>query len=245
MSQIDRRSGIPLYLQIKHILADEIAENPAQARGMTEQQLTQRFRVSRATVRQALQEMVTAGLIYRERSKGTFPVERVNIDRPATLQVGGLVGYLQDQGLHPTSEVSDVHRDVPSEEVGAALALEPGERVLSFRRRIMAKGGPLSLARVYLRSPDDFAPTVEELEAAGSAIALLEERHGIVVTRSEHHVWATGASPEESAALDIEPGSPILALETRLMTREGHPVVWRRISDRSDLIKHTFVSNVV
>ncbi|MCC2031241.1 GntR family transcriptional regulator [Microbacterium allomyrinae] len=243
-TQIDRGSGVPLYLQIKRILADEIVAVGADAGAMTEQLLTERFRVSRATVRQALQELVKDGLVYRERSKGTFPVQRMDIDRPATLQVGGLVGYLADLGMNPSSEVRDVHRAVPPREVVDALMLDVGETVLTFHRRVFANGQPLSLALVRLRSPEEFLPTAAELEAAGSAIELLEQAYGVRVARSEHRVWATSASSEEAAALALEAGAPVLVLETVMRTREGRPVVWRRIADHADIIKHTFIADL-
>lgn len=244
LAQVDRTSGIPLYLQIRAILADELAAGAADAQAMTEQGLVQRFRVSRATVRQALQELVKDGLVYRERAKGTFPVERVGIDRPATLRVGALVDYLAAQGMNPTSEVSDVRREVPPQAVREALNLEEGETVLAFTRRILADGRPISLARVRLRSPHEFLPTVADLEAAPSAIALLEKRCGIRVARSRHQVWASGASAEEAAALDLAEGSPVLVLQTLLSTLEGRPVVWRRIADAADEITHTFESDL-
>ncbi|GAA3880430.1 GntR family transcriptional regulator [Leifsonia kafniensis] len=243
-SQIDRRSGVPLYLQIKQILATEIEAEGAGAGAMTEQTLTERFHVSRATVRQALHELVQDGLVYRERSKGTFPVQRMDFERPATLQVGGLVGYLADLGMNPSSEVSDVHRAVPPREVADGLGLEAEETVLIFTRRIFANGQPLSLARVYLRSPSDFLPTPTELESAGSAIELLERAHGVRVARSEHRVWASAASAQEASALAIAEGDPVLVLETVMRTREGRPVIWRRLADHADTIKHTFISDI-
>ena len=242
--QLDRRSGIPLYVQIKNILMAELASSIADDTRLTEQSLAKRFHVSRSTVRQALKDLVQDGLVFRERSKGTFPVQRLGVDRPATLQVGGLVSYLADQGLNPSSEVRDVRRVVPPEEVAATLGLEKDERVLTFTRTVLANGEPWSLARVYLRSPNDFLPTAEELEAAGSAMSLLEKTQGVAVVRSEHRVWATLASPQVAASLTIQEGAPVLILETVMSTREGRPMVWRRLADRADTIKHTFIADL-
>lgn len=238
---LDRSSGMPLYRQIKKIIGDELREAD-EAQQLTEQELTRRFRVSRSTVRQALQELANDGLVYRDRAKGTFPVRRVGIERPASLSVGGLIGYLADQGLEPSSVVTDVARAVPSEPVAAALQLSPGETVLSFARRIFAKGDPLSIAHIHLRSPEEFLPSAADLESAGSAIALLEARYGTTVSRSEHHVWARGAGAEEAAALGLEVGAPVLEVESLTFTREGRPLIWRRIVDRGEGVKHVFIS---
>lgn len=242
---LDRGSGVPLYLQIKEILVEEIRRGTDASPAMTEEDLTRRFRVSRSTVRAALRDLVDDGLIYRERSKGTFPVMQVNVERPATLKTGDLIDFLAEQGLEPTSEVRDVRRLVPRAEVGQLLMLEDGEDVLAFRRRVFAKGQPLSLAWICLRSPREFLPTIEELESAGSGIAMLEREYGITVTRTEHHVWARGADTDESEALEVEPGAPVLSMESVMFTREGRPIVWRRLVDRAEAVRHTFTTTMV
>jgi len=244
MNALDRSSGVPLYRQIKQILAHEIRSSRGAAPVMTEQALIGRFRVSRATVRQALRGLVDDGLIYRERAKGTFPVERMNIERPATLKLGGIIGYLADQGLEPVSEVRDVERVIPPAPVREALLLADGEATLTFTRRILTKNRPLSLARIHLRAPEEFMPSAAELEAAGSAMALLERTHGTSFVRAEHHVWAAAASGDEAAALEAEPGHPVLTVESVMFTREGRPGAWRRIVDRSEEIKHIFTSTI-
>lgn len=243
MNAVDRSSGMPLYLQIKRILAEELRQADGESPMMTESELVERFHVSRATVRQALRELVSNGIVYRDRAKGTFPVKRLNIERPAALKLGGLISYLADQGLDPSSIVSDARRGLPPKEVGATLELDPEEAVLMFTRRVLAQGVPLSYAHIYLRSPEGFFPTADELEKAGSAIALLERAGGPSVARAEHHVWAAGATTEESEALAIGLGDPVLVAESLMVTRDGSPLAWRRIVDRSDGIRHVFISH--
>ncbi|MET3721716.1 MULTISPECIES: GntR family transcriptional regulator [unclassified Arthrobacter] len=102
---------------------------------MTEEVLITRFHVSRAPVRQALKELVDEGYVYRERAKGTFPVQGLNVQRPATLQLGGLMGYLREQGLSPEATVHGVTRAVPPADVRKQLGLGASEKVLTFTPR--------------------------------------------------------------------------------------------------------------
>ncbi|MET3721717.1 hypothetical protein [Arthrobacter sp. UYEF21] len=44
----------------------------------------------------------------------------------------------------------------------------------------------------YQCSPAEFEPTSRELEDAGSAFDPLHQQRNIDLTRSEHHVWASG-----------------------------------------------------
>lgn len=241
---LDRASGVPLYRQIKQILIDEMrAGAGTDGLAMTEEALITRFHVSRAPVRQALKELVDEGYVYRERAKGTFPVQGLNVQRPATLQLGGLMGYLREQGLSPEASVHGVGRVAPPVEVRDRLGLSPEEKVLTFTRVITVKDEKLVSSRLYLCSPPDFEPTSRELEDAGSAFELLERTYGIDLTRSEHHVWASGAKGDDASALGLSEGEPILVVETVFLSREGRPGGWRRAIHRADEFKYVFASN--
>src|SRR3954464_8875045 len=106
---IDRSSAVPLYKQIKEILISEIQAAVGETGRpiSTEHELVQRFHVSRAPVRQALKELADEGYVYRERAKGTFPVHELPV-LPPGLELGGLVGFLRDQGIDCTSEILGV-----------------------------------------------------------------------------------------------------------------------------------------
>src|SRR3954471_125171 len=127
---IDRSSSVPLYKQIKEILIEELqAADGATGRPFsTEHELVQRFHVSRAPVRQALKELADEGYVYRERAKGTFPVQDLPV-RPPGLELGGLVGFFRDQGIDCTSEILDVGPVIPTENLCAIHGLEPSDSV--------------------------------------------------------------------------------------------------------------------
>jgi GntR family transcriptional regulator len=239
---VDRSSGMPLYRQIKRILLEEIRRSDNESPLMTEDELTRRFRVSRAPVRQALRELTDEGIVYRERAKGTFPVRRPTVERPATLKIGGLVAYLAEQGLEPVTHVEGVERVAPPPEVAKALRLGPNDRVLTFYRSVVVKQRPLSSARIYINSPPEFSPTEAELEASGSAMSMLEAQCGIVLPHSEHHVSAGLAGEAEASQLEADVGAAILVLETIAFTREGPPVLWRRAVQRAGEFTYVFTS---
>src|SRR5487761_526953 len=71
---IDSALALPLYHQVAGILRQRIEEGvyPAGVRLNSEDELAVEFDVSRATVRQAMGELATEGLVVRRRGRGTF-----------------------------------------------------------------------------------------------------------------------------------------------------------------------------
>ncbi len=176
---------------------------------MTEAQLLSRFEVSRAPIRQALQELTSEGYVYRKQGKGTFPVTGTRVQRPADVRSGALYQYLSDSGLHPTGQVSGVERVEPPARIRDILGLEAQERLLHFTRLITVEDEPLVEADVYIRAPDEFSPTAAELEDQGSAFELLEKKFGITPVRAEHEAWATAATAATSSNFRRERGQPL------------------------------------
>src|SRR5690242_9052151 len=77
MPTLERSNPLPLYYQLKQVLRQQITAGHLAPHTAipSEPELVARYRVSRATVRQALTELVHEGLLYRQHGKGTFVCE--------------------------------------------------------------------------------------------------------------------------------------------------------------------------
>lgn len=241
---IDRQSAVPLYKQIKEILIKELQASAVETGRpfSTEHELVERFHVSRAPVRQALKELADEGYVYRERAKGTFPVHELPV-RPLGLELGGLVGFLRDQGLDCKSKMLSVDWVLPTEDLCAVLRIEPSEKVLRISRLILLKGNSLVWAQTYMLAPEDFQPTIRELEEAESVFVLLEREQGIFISRGDHQIHASGASRMEAEVLGIGNGDPVLVTETKLYTRNDRLIGWRKAVHIADDYKLSFSVN--
>src|SRR5208282_1046496 len=82
----------PLYFQVKSILEAKILsqEFKENERLPSEAELCQQFNVSRVTIQRALADLLKAGLIYRDRGKGTFVTQGARLMNP------GLKGSIRD-----------------------------------------------------------------------------------------------------------------------------------------------------
>jgi len=82
---INPRSSVPKYSQLREILLDLIeAELAYDALIPSERELVDRYGLSRMTVRQAINNLVAEGRLYRVAGKGTF-VARPKVEMPLRL----------------------------------------------------------------------------------------------------------------------------------------------------------------
>lgn len=92
-AEIDTRSPIPLYYQVKDIIKNQILSGEVQPEAplVSENMLMKKYNISRNTARQALTYLVNEGLAYRIQGKGTYaaiPDKKVPENRK------GVIGYI-------------------------------------------------------------------------------------------------------------------------------------------------------
>src|ERR1039458_6751109 len=84
---LDKDLAVPLYHQLQHVIKSEIESGRwrSDERLPSEQEIAERFRVSKITVRQALQGLAQLGYIRREQGRGTFVARRKFDEGPREL----------------------------------------------------------------------------------------------------------------------------------------------------------------
>ena len=86
-------SRSPLYERVEFVLAGDIADGslPPETQLPPEEGLIKRFKVSRTTVRKAIQNLIERGLVEVRRGKGTF------VSQPRIMQeLTELTGFVED-----------------------------------------------------------------------------------------------------------------------------------------------------
>lgn len=134
--------------QVDEILLERIRDGsyPAGSRMPSESELSEELGVSRATVRTALAKLAATGLIMRKQGDGTYVNARVREVSAHAGNLWDLVQIIEGNGYTASIRSLSIERRPATEKEALALALEPGEELLSMRRLFLADGQPVILA---------------------------------------------------------------------------------------------------
>jgi GntR family transcriptional regulator len=232
-------NGIPLYFQLRqHVrLRIEGGEWPSGERIPSETELTEQFGVSRATVREALSELVREGLLERRQGFGT-----VVRDRKITQDVSQFYTFpsaMIGAGLRPSTEVLSVETVLFDAGVAHHLGRRSSEdRAVKVSRLRFADGEPLILESSYL--PAELFPdfTMERL-AGRSLYNVLREDYGVVVVRGRESFEPIVVEGDEAKRLGVPAHSPGMLVQREAFDSTGRCVEFCNSVVRGDRARYT------
>lgn len=234
--RIDPDSPLPLYAQLESILAAEIAAGtlPPGSRLPNEEELVERYAVSRTTIRQTIQNLVRRGLIEIRRGKGTFVLEP-KITQELT-ELSGFVEDMQSLGRHASARLLDKRTVPASESVASQLVIAAGTPVVRIQRVRLADTSPLSFDETYL--PREIGERILENDLETEPIfSLLEQKYDTPLLEAEYRLEAVSADTTVARALGISGGSPIFLIERTSYTTGHQPIDYEKLYYRGDQIR--------
>jgi GntR family transcriptional regulator len=227
----------PLYSRVETVLASEIAEGDLKVGDQlsTEDSLIARFSVSRITVRRAIQNLVSRGLVEIRRGKGTFVAAAPKLAQELT-ELSGFVEDMHALGRKPTARVIGKEIVTADATVASQLALTKGERVVRIHRVRLADGIPLSFDETYLPLEIGKKIITNDLKVE-PIFSLLERKYGVPLIEAEYKLDAVAAETDVAAALKVKPRSPIFRIERTSYSTDRRPVDYEKLHYRGDLVQ--------
>jgi len=227
MGAIYRNSPVPRYHQLKEILRERIRSGEWKPGDLipSERELSETYRISRMTARQAVTDLVNEGVFYREQGRGTF-VARNKI----TQQLIHLTGFTEDisaRGQQPSTRALAVEMRPADEFTAERLRIAPGTQIACVQRLRLADGEPLAIEVAQLSFPGCERLLEEDLEHQ-SLYHLLESKYGLPLMEAEQELEAGLAGDEEAELLKIAPGSAVLFTRRVTYTDRNQPIEYAR-----------------
>ena len=233
---LDRESPMPLWAQLETELKQRLDAGEFDDRFPTDNELVTEYSVSRHTVREAIRHLNKAGILRRERGRGTV-LNRSEFEQP----LGALYSLFQSiesSGAQQRSHVLDVREDLDPV-VAEQLGLAPDTPLFFLERVRYADDEPLALDRSWL--PMELAHPLLSADFAHTALYdELQAQAGVAPNAGWERIAPVLPTPAERKLLLMRRGEAAFSLE-RLGTADGTPIEWRTTLIRGD--RYRFVSN--
>ncbi len=187
----------------------------------SEPELQARFEVSRITLRKAVDDLVTEGLLVRQQGRGTF-VQKLKV----THQLNSITSWTEQLlaiGQVPRTLHLEAEEIEPPNRIARDLELGPHDTVFVLRRLRLVNDEPLTLIVNYLpsRLVPGFAAKAPQRE---SLYETLDEDYGLVAARAVDMVETRAATDEEAKRLRIDPWDPLLCVTRVSYLADGRPL---------------------
>ena len=230
-------SPIPLYHKVSSVLRARIVDG-TYAEGEqipTEDVLTIEFNVSKATIRQAVGQLVQSGLVQRKQGKGTFVLPSV-VHHVRQQYNGSRADLISETPGTRVREVSVTqHAPIPPR-VAGLLELDAPTGTIVRRTREMEQ-------QVYCYTVN-YLPALHGLRLSRAKLLRqtltgILQAYGVEVGHSTTWIRADLVDPVLSQKLEIPFGSPALAVERLIRDTAGRPIEAVQAWYRSDIYQYT------
>ena len=236
MSEL-RGGPVPLYQQLAQRLRRQIAEGTYGQgdRLPSEADLCAQFGVSRITVRAALDQLVDAGLLWRQRGKGTFVT--APLVEHELIRLTDFVEDMAGAGISPASRITHLGEELAPGDVARELDLAPHTAVVRLDRLRLADGRPIAFDVTYLPLRYGRLLNREALERE-TIYHQLEQQYQIPVVSGTFLIEAGRATAELGESLEVERGAPVLVIRRTSFTEGRDPIYYQQRYYRADRVRY-------
>jgi GntR family transcriptional regulator len=221
-------SVVPKYYQVERALRARIAKLEVGALLPPEPELCEEYGVSRTTLRQAMDVLVSEGMLKRFQGRGTF-VSASRVDY-------ALSAFDPDHPLRDRAEtyrVLSIERRPAGEEIAETLGLEPGTVILHVRRVAYHANVPMRLTELI--AGPHVAGMVAECDFTNKLLTETLIEHHVAV--AGYHITVEVGTLDEQVAgeLGLRQGLPTLDITRLVLDREGGALAIIKLVTRGDV----------
>lgn len=217
-TQLESTNAVPLYRQLSKLIRTsvECGEYPKGSQIPTESALSEKYGVSRITVRKALDELTEEGLLSRKQGKGTFVSSTVSVNTNYPFM--SFDESCRQAGKVPLSVLLSYSMEHASRKTAAFFGIEENAMVIKICRLRSADNEPVILETDYFPASFDFLSS----EPLNESTNLILNKHNIFPTHGEAVISIKQADASEAELLKV-------AEDTSLL------YIYSEISDQNDV----------
>jgi len=200
--------------------------------------------ISRPTLREAIRQLVAAGLLEARHGVGTF-VARVpapHIDRGIE-ELYSSHDVIKESGYKASTSRCSATLKQASEDIAKELGLKPRSEVCEVWRLRLADREPVIICQDYFdaRTLTEMGLSCDvaarEILDLGSIYRWFSERVGKTVDQALARIEPIAAGEDESRVLRVPIGAPLLRLRQTHFGTDGIPMLYAINTHRSDMVR--------
>lgn len=217
---INPNSVVPMYKQVLNILHDRITNHEYKPGDKlpSEAELMRQFKVSRITIRAAINELVEDGVLERSQGKGTF-VSLPKSKHPADDSVIGFHRSCILSGKTPSTQLLSIEWIYPTEKQVALWNITADTKIIRSKRLRYVDNMPTMIEINHY--PPSFAYLFDE-DLNQSLFETLR-RHNYSFEVSVRTVETCFPTSEEAKLLDLKQNVPLLLFRDTHTDSQGKP----------------------
>ncbi|OUM86063.1 MAG: hypothetical protein BAA01_01565 [Bacillus thermozeamaize] len=232
---LEREGMIPLYQQLKQIISEKILNGEYQPNEKlpSERELCEQFNVSRITVRQALDEAIKEGLLYRIQGRGTFVAAAQGRFEQPLESIHRFEDLLKSKGETGRTEIVEISSVWSDLQLASILQTQIGSPLVSLK----LKGYSLDKPVVYYHSifPEaignqlvEAAKTYAEEKRAFSSLDLYNAIEEQKPSQVKQTFEAIQADKEIAGILEVSLQEALMKVTSIFSDQNGTPLEFRK-----------------
>jgi GntR family transcriptional regulator len=232
-----------LYHSLGHIIRAKIeaGEWEIGQKIPAEREMMEIFSISRATVRQGIDNLVKEGILYRVQGKGTF-VSPPKIEH-GVLRILDFCDLVDQTGLKSSSQMIAKQEIIPPLNVQNTLRLGKGEKVLWIRRLILVNNIQVMIESSYLPT-NQFPEMEDQYRGVNAPHVHVFKHYGKKIFRVKEMFEPVVLEGAEAKILGTEGGYPALWVEISAFDENDSPFEFLTALIRGDRVR-TYYEMVV
>jgi len=233
LETINRQSKFPYYQQLYTILRGKISRGDWKPGDLipTENEMIETYNVSRSTVRQVLDMLVSEGLVYRERGRGSF-IAHPTVEQAMT-RIVSFTEDMHQRGFTPGTQVLSARLVPASKDIAERLQVPTGEPLACVERLRLADGEPMSIEESYL--VNRYCPEILQHDYSHQPLReMLKQDYNIRLVNAKQVIRAISAPTHLAEFLEVRSRSPLLFIERLSFSQNGIPIEFLHIYYRAD-----------
>lgn len=201
---------IPYYLQLRDTIASQISSGmmAEHSKLPSERELTSTHDINRVTVRQALMQLESEGLIYRLLRRGWY-VSPPRLFYDPTQNVG-FMDNVRAQDRLPTTIILS-KEEIPASPLAAnQLNVAQGAPVFSLQRRRTIDSLSVLVEHIHVNA--ELCPGLLDISLDRSLTKIFKDHYDILISRTKVNMYPAPLNDTQAEELKVVAGAPGLFL---------------------------------